>query len=368
MIPYGRQDISDEDVNNVIKVLNSDYLTTGPNVNEFEDNFSKYIKCKHSIAVNSGTSALDIALSSLGIKKGMEVITTAFTFVATSNCILYNNLKPKFADIDYSFNINPDSIRKKITNKTKAIIYVDYAGNPCNIKEIKNIADEYDLYLIEDAAHACGAESNGSKIGTFADVTTFSFHPVKNITTGEGGMVTTDNDDISNKLRLLRNHGINKEYNIRNQEQSYLYDIVTLGRNYRITDFQCALGSSQLKRLDAFIDKRTLIAERYKREINYPNQLIENNIKHAWHLFTILLNNKTERDSFFLYMKNNGVNVNVHYIPIYKFSYYKQFNFKPLKNTEDIFNRIVTLPIYPSLSEFDLNKIIDLTNKWKYCA
>ena len=190
-LPYGKQSIDKDDISEVDKVLKSDWLTTGPKVSEFEENFCRYICCKYAVAVNSGTSALDIAVASIGLKKGSEIITTPFTFVATANCILYNNLKPVFVDIKKdTYNINPDEIKKKITSKTKAIIYVDYAGQPCDISEIIKIANENNLYLIEDAAHACGAEYKNKKVGNFVDLTEFSFHPVKHITTGEGGMVT----------------------------------------------------------------------------------------------------------------------------------------------------------------------------------
>jgi dTDP-4-amino-4,6-dideoxygalactose transaminase len=207
-IPYGHQWIDEEDIEEVVEVLKSDWITTGPKIAEFENSLCGYICTKYAVAVNSGTSALDIAVQTLNLPEGSEVITTPFTFVGSSNAILYNNLKPVFADIEKETrNINPNEIRKKITKKTKAIIYVDYAGHPCDIEELKAIATEYDLYLIEDACHAIGAEYKAQKIGDFADMTVFSFHPVKHITTGEGGAVVTNNEEFYNRLKILRNPG-----------------------------------------------------------------------------------------------------------------------------------------------------------------
>src|SRR4030065_1144699 len=210
-IPYGLHWIDEEDINEVAKVLRSSWITTGPKIKEFEDAICAYIGCSYSTAVNSGTSALDIAVQSLDLPAGSEIITTPFTFVATSNAIIYNGHRPVFADIcPDTFNIDPEDIRRKITENTKAIIYVDYAGHPCDIRELKKIADEFDLYLIEDACHAIGAEYEQKKVGNFADMTIFSFHPVKHITTGEGGAVVTDNTELYEKLSLLRTHGIDK--------------------------------------------------------------------------------------------------------------------------------------------------------------
>ncbi|PIN67764.1 MAG: UDP-4-amino-4,6-dideoxy-N-acetyl-beta-L-altrosamine transaminase [Candidatus Altarchaeum sp. CG12_big_fil_rev_8_21_14_0_65_33_22] len=367
-LPYGKQSIDKDDISEVDKVLKSDWLTTGPKVSEFEENFCRYICCKYAVAVNSGTSALDIAVASIGLKKGSEIITTPFTFVATANCILYNNLKPVFVDIKKdTYNINPDEIKKKITSKTKAIIYVDYAGQPCDISEIIKIANENNLYLIEDAAHACGAEYKNKKVGNFADLTEFSFHPVKHITTGEGGMVTTDNKELYEKLKLLRNHGIDKDATTRfGKDASYAYDMKLLGRNYRITDFQCALGISQLKKLDDFIKRREQIVKIYDEEFENIDEVttpyVKTNIKHAWHIYTILLYEKINRDKFFNLMKAKNIGVNVHYIPIYKFSYYKEnfnFNDKDFTVTEDVFSRIITLPLFQGMNDEDAYDVIN---------
>ena len=327
-LPYGRQWIDEEDIKSVVDILKSDWLTTGPKVEGFENSLCKYVGCKYAVVVNSGTSALDIAVQTLDLPKGSEIITTPFTFVATSNSILYNNCRPVFADIKKETrNINPDEIREKITGKTKAIIYVDYAGQPCDIKEIKEIAEEYNLYLIEDASHAIGARYDGKKIGNFADMTVFSFHPVKHITTGEGGAVVTNNEEFNDKLKRVRNHGIDKDAGERyGKDASYVYDMKFLGRNYRITDFQCALGISQLNKLDGFIERRQYLVNLYNemlRDVDFielPH--VKENVRHVWHIYTVLLD--VERDKFFRYMKGKNIGVNVHYIPAYHFSYYQK--------------------------------------------
>ncbi|HEY9206267.1 MAG TPA: UDP-4-amino-4,6-dideoxy-N-acetyl-beta-L-altrosamine transaminase [Candidatus Methanoperedens sp.] len=365
-IPYGLHWIDKEDINEVVSVLQSDWITTGPKIKEFEEALCAYIGCKYCVAVNSGTSALDIAVQSLDLPGGSEVITTPFTFVATSNAILYNNLEPVFADICAdTFNIDPEDIRKKITEKTKAIIYVDYAGHPCDIKELIEIADEYDLFLIEDACHAIGAEYQHTKVGNFADLTIFSFHPVKHITTGEGGAVATNNKELYEKISLLRTHGIDKNTMERyGQDASWAYDMKYLGRNYRITDFQAALGKSQLKKLNKFIDRRNELASIYNellRDVCFARlPIVKNYIRHAWHLYTILLDESINRDEFFKYMRTANIGVNVHYIPAYRHSYYiKNFNFN--KNdfpiTEDIFKRIITLPLFAKMEIGDLEYI-----------
>jgi len=367
-IPYGYQWTDEEDIKEVVNVLKSDWITTGPKIKEFEDKICEYIGCKYGTAVNSGTSALDIAVQTLDLPTGSKVITTPFTFVATSNAILYNNLTPVFADIKKETrNINPEEIRKKITDKTKAIIYVDYAGQPCDIKEIKEIADEHELYLIEDACHALGAEYRNKKIGNFGDMTIFSFHPVKHITTGEGGMVVTNNREFYNKLKMLRTHGIDKTAMDRfGSDASWAYDMKLLGRNYRITDFQCALGISQLNKLDNFIERRQCLADLYNElleDVDFiKTPITKENVKHVWHIYTVLLDENINRDNFFGHMRNNNIGVNIHYIPIYHFSYYREhFNFNPddFPVTEKVFKKITTLPLYPKMKDEDVRYVCD---------
>lgn len=367
MIPYGRQAIDEEDIKEVVKVLRSDWITTGPKVREFEEALCGKTGAKHATVVSSGTSALDIAVRALSLPQGSEVITTPFTFVATSNCILHNHLKPVFADIETGTrNIDPESVRKNITEDTKAIIYVDYAGHPCRMEELRGIADEYGLRLVEDACHALGAEYRGRKVGTFADMTVFSFHPVKHITTGEGGAVVTDDENLEGKLKTLRHHGITKESpeGVENGID-FAYDIKMLSSNYRITDIQCALGVSQLAKLDSLIDKRTKLAEMYSERLRDSDIVVRpevsEDVKHAWHLYTVLVDGDS-RNGLFKHLRNNGVGAHVHYIPTYRFSYYRgRFNISPkdFPVTEDVFHRILTLPLQPLLERGDIDLICD---------
>jgi UDP-4-amino-4,6-dideoxy-N-acetyl-beta-L-altrosamine transaminase len=362
MIPYGRQNIGEDDIAALMDVFKTEWLTTGPFVSEFENAFSSYVHSKEAVAVNSGTSALDIAIQALDLPKGSEVITTPFTFVATSNAILYNGLIPVFADISpYTRNINFLEIEQRLTPKTSAILYVDYAGNPCNINEIKNIAASRNLKLIEDACHALGAEYHLKKIGSLADVTAFSFHPVKHITTGEGGMVTTNDEEIGKKLRMLRNHGIDSAVR---ERTGYSYDMLYLGRNYRMTDFQAALGTSQLKKIESFIERRQHIAEMYNDLLSPLSDIVSTptaskGSRHAWHLYTVLIDN---RDKIFKMMRNRGIGVNVHYIPIYRFSYYKKrFDIPPKRyaETEYVFSKILTLPLHPGMMDAHVGMVVD---------
>jgi len=373
-IPYGRQWIDDEDIEEVIKILKGDWITTGPMVKKFEEALCTYIGCDYAVAVNSGTSALDIAVHSLNLPRGSEVITTPLTFVATSNSIVYNNLKPVFSDISKDTrNIDPDEIRKKITKKTKAISYVDFAGHPADIDEITEIAREYNLYLIEDACHALGAEYKGRKIGNFADVTIFSFHPVKHITTGEGGMVALHDEDLYEQLKMLRNHGIDKEAGERyGKDAPYAYDVKYLGRNYRITDFQCALGLSQLKKVEKFIEKRQHLAHLYNellKDVDFIElPVIKEYTTHVWHIYTVLLDDSINRDTFFNYMRNKNIGVNVHYIPVYKHSYYsKNFTVDPKHYpvTEEVFKRTITLPLHPQMEKEHVEYVVSTANSFR---
>ena len=365
MIPYGHQSIEQDDIDAVVKVLKSDWLTTGPTVDEFEKKICSYTGGKYAVAVNSGTSALDVAVQALQIPRGSEVISTPFTFAATNNVILFNGLIPVFADIQKETrNINPDEIRKRITKKTKAIMYVDYAGHPCDIDEIKQIAEEHDLLLIEDAAHALGSSYKGKKVGTFADITVFSFHPVKPITTGEGGAALTDDPRIAENMRLLRSHGIKKENkSTKNQDIAWQYDMTMLGRNYRLTDIQAALGLSQMKKIDRFIEKRNSLATLYQeklRDISFIElPQTKGDVFHGWHLYTVSMKG-VNRNSFFGHMRNNGIGVNVHYIPTYQLSYYKKnvaTDISKYPVTEELFKKIITLPLHPAMKESDIDKV-----------
>jgi len=373
MIPYGRQSVDQDDIDAVIEVLKSDWITTGPKIPEFEEALKKYTGTGNAVVVNSGTSALDISVQALDLPKGSEVITTPFTFAATVNALLYNDIMPVFADIEpETRNIDPDEIRRKITDRTRAIICVDFAGHPCDYSILRDIAGEYGLFLIEDACHALGAEYRNKKIGSLADMTIFSFHPVKHITTGEGGAVTLEKPEWYSKLQLLRNHGIDRDARSRyGPESSWAYDMKYLGRNYRMTDFQAALGISQLRKIDSFVRRRNEIAERYRQllssipGISLPE--VQPHVRHAWHLYTILLDYPANRQKFFMFMKEGGIGVNVHYIPVYHHSYYQeQFRFRPedFPVTEDIFRRIVTLPLYPAMTDDDVDTVVRRIQKF----
>jgi len=366
-IPYGRQSIDDDDICAVIDVLHSDWLTTGPKIDEFERSISDYCGCRHAVAVNSGTSALDIAVQVLGFPQGSEIITTPFTFAATSNAILYNRLTPVYADIIRGTrNIDPKDICRKITPKTRAVLIVDFAGQPCELKAIQKVCRDHGLVLIEDACHALGASYGNKKVGTIADMTIFSFHPVKAITTGEGGMIVTDNEGYAKKLTLLRTHGIDKSLSPHDGPSAgWEYDMVELGRNYRMTDLQAALGTSQLKKLDLFVDKRKGLARQYADRcsdlsfIEFPESIAD--ISHAWHILTVLVNG-IDRNSFFTYLRAHNVGVNLHYIPTYRLRYYKEHlpqDPARFPVTEDVYNRIITLPLFPGMTEDEVHYVVD---------
>lgn len=366
-IPYGRQWLDKEDIESVISVLKSDFITQGPKVKEFEDKVANYCGAKYAVAVSSGTAALHIACLAAGIKNGDEVITTPISFAASANCVLYCGGRPVFADIeDDTVNINPAEIEKKITKRTVAIIPVDFAGHPCDLKEIQKIAKKHNLVIIEDACHALGAEYRGTKIGSceFSDITVFSFHPVKHITTGEGGMVLTNRKDLYKKLTVFRNHGIvrNRKDLLRKNEGSWYYEIQDLGFNYRITDFQCALGISQLKKLGRFIKRRRRIANNYRKELSKIDAITlpveKDYAKSVWHIYVIRVNR--ERKKIFNKLAKEGIGVNVHYRPIYLHPFYKQLGYKEglCPKAEKYYREALTIPLYPKMKNEDFSYII----------
>ena len=265
MIPYGRQSIDDADIAAVVAVLKSDWLTTGPKVAEFEKAFAEFAGAKHAVAVANGTAALHAAMHAAGIGPGDEVIVTPMSFAASANCIVYLGATPVFADVDPdALLIDPELAARKITPKTKAIVGVDYAGLPCDWDALRALAERHGLTLVDDACHAVGGSYKGRPAGSLADLNTFSFHPVKNMTTGEGGMITTDREDFAKRLRRFRSHGVTVDFRERMQSNSWFYEMVDLGFNYRITDFQCALGLTQLKKLPGWIVRRNAIAAQYE--------------------------------------------------------------------------------------------------------
>lgn len=364
-IPYGRQTIDEADIQAVIQVLKSDYLTTGPKSIEFERAVCDYTGASYAVAVSNGTAALHAACYAAGIGPGDEVITTPLTFAASANCILYCGGIPVFADVDAkTYNIDPADIEKKITDKTKAIIPVHLTGQPCDMDAIHGIAKKHHLIVIEDAAHALGAKYKGVPIGTGSDMTIFSFHPVKPITTGEGGMILTENRELSQKLRLFRSHGITRDPAFMTKEDGpWFYQQLVLGYNYRITDIQCALGTSQMKKLDRFLSRRKELAMKYNEafsdcaDIQIPYQ--EPEVESGWHLYMIQILH-SDRRAVFEKLKEAGLGVNVHYIPVYHHPYYQKNGYGNVccPNAEKIYTRLISLPLYPGLTDMEQQFVI----------
>ncbi|OHA26145.1 MAG: UDP-4-amino-4,6-dideoxy-N-acetyl-beta-L-altrosamine transaminase [Candidatus Taylorbacteria bacterium RIFCSPHIGHO2_02_FULL_44_36] len=364
MIPYGRQSIDKKDIVAVSAVLKSDWLTQGPKVLEFEKALAKYCSAKFAVAVSSGTAALHLAYSVAGIGEGDEVITTPNTFVATTNMLLVVGAKPVFCDIRLDiYNLDKNEIEKLITKKTKAIVPVHFAGQPCEMDVILKIAKKYGLLVIEDACHALGAKCKNKKIGSISDMTIFSFHPVKSVTTGEGGAVLTNNKNFYKKLILLRSHGVVKDkkgFNV----------MTALGYNYRLTDIQAALGISQLKKLDKFIQKRHQAVELYEKylvsnkNIILPKELTEN--CSAWHLYVIRTKSEKTRLPLYNFLKKNGVGVNFHYPPVYSQPYYRKNGYEniSLPNAELYNETAITIPLFADISEKEIKYVSGKINKF----
>lgn len=366
-IPYGRQSINEEDIATVVETLRSDYLTTGPKVAEFEAAVADYCGAKYAVAVANGTAALHIACMAAGIGPGDEVITSPITFVASANCALYCGAKPVFADIDSrTYNISPEEIEKKITNRTKAIIPVHFSGQPCDMDAIREIARNHNLIVIEDAAHALGADYKGKKIGSGSEMAILSFHPVKHITTGEGGMVLTNDEELFRKLNLYRTHGITRDASMMTHPDAdapWYYEQVDLGYNYRITDIQCALGISQLKRLDEFVARRRELVKRYNEafadmeEIITPYQL--EGCNSSYHIYVLQLVHHSRKE-LFRRLRQAGIGVMVHYIPVYTQPYYRTHGYEAVccPNSELYYERAISLPLYPDLTEEEQDYVI----------
>lgn len=362
IIPYGRQLIDQQDIDSVIETLQSDWLTTGPKVKEFEEAIASYVGAKYAVAVCNGTAALHCAMFASGIGKGDEVIVTPMTFAASSNCILYVGAKPVFADVlADTLLIDPSEIEKKITSRTRAVIAVDYAGQPCDYDSIRKICDKHNLIYIADGCHALGADYKGKKVGSIADMTCFSFHPVKHITTGEGGAITTDNPEYYEKLRLFRSHGITTDLHQREKTGAWFYEMTELGYNYRITDFQCALGISQLKKLDIWIKRRNEIARKYIKSFDGTSIIpltIYKERRNAYHLFVVKVPNRNE---VFKELRKAGISANVHYIPVHLHPYYKKMigtREGDCPVAEEVFNQILSLPMYPGLQHQQQDYVI----------
>lgn len=373
-LAYGKQKIDEDDINSVVKVLKGDYLTTGPIVSEFENSVAKYVGTKYAVAVSNGTAALHMACYAAGISEGDEVLVPAITFAASSNCVLYCGGKPVFIDIDpKSYNIDINKIKEKITSKTKAIIPVDFAGQSVDMDSILKIAEEYNLIVIEDAAHALGSEYKNEKVGSKAHMTEFSFHPVKPITTGEGGVVVTNSKELYEKMILFRSHGITRNSELMTENQGpWYYEQIDLGYNYRLTDIQSALGLSQIKKLDDFILKRREIVNKYNEAFKELKEIVtpfENEYsKSGHHIYVLLLNLdklKCGRKEIFEALQAENIGVNVHYLPVYLHPYYKKLGYKKgeCPVAEDIYNRMITIPLFPSMSDKDIKDVIEAVKK-----
>ena len=362
MIPYGKHRIDEDDIQAVVDVLKSDWLTTGPAVNSFEQQVAELSGVCEGVAFSSGTAALHATMHVLGVGEGDEVVVPCMTFAATANSVLYAGGTPVFADVlSDTLTISPDSVERLLTERTKAIVAVDYSGTPCRYDELSRLAEKNGIALVSDACHSLGGVYKGRPVGSLADLTCYSFHPVKHVATGEGGMVVTDNPQLAKALRVFRNHGIGSDARQREQTGAWYYEMTELGYNYRIPDILCALGISQLAKLSASIDRRRDIAKMYDKAFAgtavKPLQA-EAFCGHAYHLYVVQI---PERDVAFTALRNRGIGVNVHYIPVHYHPYYrKRFNTGPgmCPVAEAAYKRIITLPMHPGLSDEDVAFVI----------
>jgi perosamine synthetase len=374
LLPYGRQSIDEGDIQAVVDVLRSDWLTTGPKVGEFEEAFAARVGAKHAVSFSSGTAALHGAAFASGLKPGDEAITTPMTFAATANCILYQGATPVFADVSPdTLNLDPEQVEQRITPNTRVILPVDYAGHPADLDAIRKLAADRGLIVIEDACHALGAEYRGQRVGARADMAVFSFHPVKHITTGEGGMVSTNSPRFAEILRRFRNHGISSEARQRQSAGRWQYEMVLLGFNYRLPDIVCALGIEQLKKLDANLARRREIAALYTtafREISgVIPPVVRRDAEPAWHLYPIRLDMTkvtADRAQIFRALRAENIGVNVHYIPVHLHPYYReQFGYKggEFPVAEGAYEQLITLPMFHGMSEQDAGDVIQAVRK-----
>jgi len=375
IIPYGKHFITDEDIQSVIKVLKSDFLTQGPVIQQFEVAFAQYIGCRYAAAVSNGTAALHLSALALGVKPGTKVITTPITFAASANCVRYCGGEVIFSDIDpYTYTIDLEKLKNTLAASPKGtyagIIPVDLAGYPVNLEELKTITDAHDMWILEDACHAPGAffiDSNGERqycgSGNFADLSIFSFHPVKHIATGEGGMITTNNEELYKKLLMLRTHGITKDTALlERHDGGWYYEMQELGYNYRLTDMQAALGLSQLQQAERHLARRREIARQYAEAFQNVERIVGQsgyNEGHAYHLYIIEVENRKELYDF---LRTKGIYAQVHYIPVHMMPYYKQFGWKEndFPAAEKYYTRCLSLPMYPSLTEKEQEYVISM--------
>lgn len=367
LLPYGRQTIDADDERAVIEVLRSDFLTTGPRVEAFEEAAAAFVGAAHGVAFSNGTAALHAAAHVAGLHPGAEAITTPLTFVATANCVRYEGATPMFADVrEDTLNIDPAAVSRGLSARTRAVLPVDYTGAPADLDECMALARTHGLVVIEDAAHAFGATYRGRPVGSIADLTTFSFHPVKHVTTAEGGLVTTSDRDYADRLRRFRNHGMTADVATRAANGSWFYDIVEPGMNYRLTDVQCALGLSQLQKLPAWLARRREIAARYDRafealsEVRCP--VVPADRQSAWHLYVVRFNLaalRVDRAAIFAALRAENIGVNVHYIPVHLHSAYGgPAGRGRFPVAERAYDEMVTLPIWPGMTDADIADVV----------
>ena len=374
-LPFALPDIGDEEIEEVIDTLRSGWITTGKKTKRFEEKFREHIGCGHAIALSSCTAGLHLALVAADIGKGGEVITTPFTFAATGEVINYVDATPVFVDIEKdTYNIDPNKIEDAITPQTKAIIPVHYAGQPCDMDRILKIAKKYDLIIIEDAAHALGAKYKGKKVGTIGDISAFSFYATKNLTTAEGGMVTTNDPEYADRIRILSLHGMSKDAWRRYEDAgSWYYEILDVGYKYNMADIQASLGIHQLAKFEQFQDLRRKYAELYTDELKDVEGVttphVRSDVQHAWHLYTILIDEKVlgiNRARFIEKLNRENIGTSVHFIPLHLHPYYRRtYEYKrgDFPSAEYVYDRIISLPLYPLMSEDDAWDVINAIKK-----
>jgi perosamine synthetase len=374
LLPYGKQQIEEDDIAAVVDVLRSDWLTVGPMVEAFEQAFARFVGAAYAVAVSSGTAALHAAMHALAIGPEDEVIVSPLTFAASANCVIYQNGVPVFADVEPdTLLLDPRQVEKKLTARTKAIIAVDYAGQPCDYNALTAIARRHGVALVADACHSVGGSYRDRAVGTLGDLTAFSFHPVKHLTTGEGGMVTTNDAKLAQRMRMFRNHGISTDHRQRAERGSFYYEMTTLGYNYRITDIQCALGLSQLKKLPAFVHRRQEIAARYDEAFSVlegiaPVQVREDRVS-AYHLYPVQCYFEAfglTRETIYAALRAENIGVNVHYLPVHLHPYYRRrFHTGPglCPVAEAAYERLITLPLFPRMTDGDVLDVITAVTK-----
>lgn len=359
-LPYGRQSIDEEDIRAVVDVLRSDWLTTGPNVEHFEQAVATKVKAAHGVAVCNGTAALHAAYHTAGVGPGDEVIVPTMTFAATANAAVYQGATPVFSDCDAdTLLIDIESVKERITKNTKAIVGVDFAGQPCDWKALRDLAQDHDLVTVCDGAHALGAvDADGTPIGAAADLTTFSFHPVKHITTGEGGMIVTDDDGMADRMRTFRNHGLTSDHRERESTGQMVYDMPDVGYNLRLSDIHAALGTSQLRHLDEWVERRNTIADLYSGRLDERQAEpleVRRGVRHAYHLFIVRVD---DRDQVLQALRAEGIGANIHYKPVHMHSYYQKSAKAECPNAEAAFKRILSLPMFPAMTDQDVDRVV----------